>query len=445
MADSKQKFRVAICGAGIGGLTLAVALARYPDIDVQVYESAGKLAEIGAGVMIWGRTWKIMTTLGLAEPLRRAAGGPADKDIDPDFGFEYRRSDKLEGHSYFRLSLPFISYLFHRAHFLNVLVDQIPSSIAHLGKRLRAYTQNSPSEPITLEFADGTTATCDLLVGSDGIKSAVRRCMYEGKAAVTRNAELLKHIEPRFSGWVVYRTLVPVEKLTKDGESHRIFHTPMMYCGYRKHVVSYGIAHGKLGNVVGFYSVPVDENTKYDGPWVSEVSRDEVVNCYVGWENEVQELIAPVEKALKWAIHELRPLPTYVDGRVALLGDAAHAMTPHQGSGAGQAVEDAYVLAGILGDPSTTRDTLLQALQAYDYVRVPFANHVLQGSYASGRMYEFWNVEGADYSKLPHAITHQWDWVKEETPEQQIERALKWVQEDSTSKLKQEVGEGGME
>lgn len=100
-----------------------MALARFPDIDVQVYESAGTLAEIGAGVMIWGRTWKIMTDLGLAEPLRRAAGGPVDKDIgeclfpapscdsckvrvDPDFGFEYRRSDKPEGHSFFRLSLP---------------------------------------------------------------------------------------------------------------------------------------------------------------------------------------------------------------------------------------------------------------------------------------------------------------------------------------------------
>lgn len=100
-----------------------MALARFPDIDVQVYESAGKLAEIGAGVMIWGRTWKIMTELGLAEPLRRAAGGPVDKDIgeclfsaapcnsfiacvDPDFGFEYRRSDKPEGHSFSRLSLP---------------------------------------------------------------------------------------------------------------------------------------------------------------------------------------------------------------------------------------------------------------------------------------------------------------------------------------------------
>lgn len=107
-----------------------------------------------------------------------------------------------------------------------------------------------------------------------------------------------------------------------------------------QHIVSYGIAHNKLGNIVAFKSTPVDEDTTYDGPWVSEVPRDEVVACYADWEQEVQDLLQvsflsgssrwlilnislqPVEKALKWAIHALRPLPTYVHGKVALLGDA---------------------------------------------------------------------------------------------------------------------------
>jgi hypothetical protein len=123
--DFEVKAQGLVSGGGIGGLTLAVSLAQYPDIDVQVYEAAGKLAEIGAGVMIWGRTWKILTSLGLAESLRSVAGGPTDKDIgavhfrgrraaglpntaytEPDFGFEFRRSDRPEGFSFFRLSLP---------------------------------------------------------------------------------------------------------------------------------------------------------------------------------------------------------------------------------------------------------------------------------------------------------------------------------------------------
>ena len=81
-------------------------------------------------------------------------------------------------------------------------------------------------------------------------------------------------------------------------------------------------------------------------------------------------------------------------------------------------------------------------MQAYDHVRVPFANHVLEGSYTSGRMYEFWNKEGDDYSKLPHAITHQWDWVETDLPEQQIERALRWIQA-TAGKVKPEIeGDG---
>ena len=120
-----------------------------------------------------------------------------------------------------------MSYLFHRAHFLNVLVEHIPSNIAHLGKRLQSYTQSSLSNEITLQFADGTSATCDILVGGDGIKSAVRRCMYEKKAAAGR-PELLKHVEARWSGWVVYRALVPAGKLTRGEKKHHIFHQPMM-------------------------------------------------------------------------------------------------------------------------------------------------------------------------------------------------------------------------
>jgi salicylate hydroxylase len=89
--------------------------------------------------------------------------------------------------------------------------------------------------------------------------------------------------------------------------------------------------------------------------------------------------------------------------------------------------QDAYVLAGILGDPSTTVDKLSLALQAYDRVRLPFANHVLEGSNVSGKMYEFWNDEGDDYARLPHAIAHQYEWVETETPEQQIQRALGWM------------------
>jgi len=120
-------------------------------------------------------------------------------------------------------------------------------------------------------------------------------------------------------------------------------------------------------------------------------------------------------------------LPTYVDDKVALLGDAAHGMTPHQGAGAGQAIEDAYVLAEILGNNATGLDNIERALQAYDYIRRPLASHVLQGSRDACRMYEFNGPDGDDYANLGPAIQRQWDWVWASTPEEDVENALAWM------------------
>jgi len=126
-------------------------------------------------------------------------------------------------------------------------------------------------------------------------------------------------------------------------------------------------------------------------------------------------------------IHHLHPLPLYAIDRVVLIGDAAHAMAPHQGAGAGQAIEDAYVLAHLLKEASC--ETVEFALQAYQDVRLPRANAVLQGSYDSGVMYEFNSEFGDLYADLGPAIEKQWAWVDETTPEEICHQALKCFQE----------------
>ncbi len=116
---------------------------------------------------------------------------------------------------------------FHRAHFLDVLVNRLPPGVAHFGKRLATYSEDSEAEIVTLNFADGTTETCDLLVGCDGIKSTVRKQMF---------AEEGGH-DPVFTGTIAYRGLIPVSALCSDGTAHRTVSTPMMVIASSYHQI----------------------------------------------------------------------------------------------------------------------------------------------------------------------------------------------------------------
>lgn len=422
-----SKFRVAICGGGIGGLCLAVALSRYPDIQVDVYEAAERFKEIGAGVMIWSRTWEILTLLGMASDFSQIAHATPDGSLG--VGFDYRKSDQPEGSQFYLFESPYGCIRFHRAQFLDVLVKHLPEDVAHFRKRLLSYSQEASDGHLDLQFQDGSTVTCDLLVGCDGIKSGVRRQMLKEKAQAGQ-ADLLRLIEPVWTGTIAYRGLIPVHRLIRaDGQEHRTIQTPMMYCGKSKHVVSYSISRGSVVNVVALVSHPEQEGAPYEGPWVTDCSAQELHECYAGWEPEVVDLIKCIENPTRWAIHHLRPLPFYTTDRVVLLGDAAHAMSPHQGAGAGQAIEDAFVLARVLGDPVTTMSTLRHAISAYEYVRLPQANRVLLGSHISGMMYEFDGPAQVDLQRLGPMIGAQWDWLNETTPEEEGRRALSWMQD----------------
>ncbi|KAH9935630.1 FAD/NAD(P)-binding domain-containing protein [Fomitopsis serialis] len=418
---SGPKFRVAICGGGIGGLCLAVALSKHSDIQLDLYEATARFKEIGAGVMMWSRTWEILTLLGLDTKFSQIAHAPPDASIG--VGFDYRKSDQPEeGHRFHLFELPYGCIRFHRAHFLDVFVDALPDGVAHFGKRLLSYSQGSSDAPLELHFSDDTTAVCDVLIGCDGIKSTIRKQMLEEKAK-TGQKDLLQHIDPIWTGTIVYRGLIPVDHLKgQDEKKHRTVETPMM------HVVSYSISSRSIVNVVACTSRPELEGTTYDKSWVVDCTQEELLDCYDGWEPEVC-----IEKPTRWAIHHLRPLPTYVSNKVALLGDAAHGMSPHQGAGAGQAIEDAFILAHLLGHRSTTLVTLPQALLTYEHVRLPLANHVLRGSYQSGTMYEFDGPQGDDLRVLGPAIESQWDWVSQTSPADEAERAVGWLAEIAKS------------
>ncbi|KAI0919700.1 hypothetical protein AcW1_003116 [Taiwanofungus camphoratus] len=390
---SEIKFRVAIIGAGIGGLTFAVSLRKFcKNVTVDIYESAAMFAEIGAGIGLWPRVWEVMKSLGLNEDLQ-AIGSGIDNDLW--IPFEYRKSDQPEGVAFYETTTRVGLATFHRAEFQDVLCRHLSKSDnVHFSKRLASYTESSSGE-INLKFLDGSTATCDVLVGCDGIRSVVRGVLYHNLAAdakssgdIAKAAALLTHVNPSWTGTVAYRGLVPKDILERDYPENLALTKPMMCFGKNKHLIIYPVSRGRVINIVAFVSEPEREGTVYDSVWARKATKEEFIDKFSPVEPDVKNLLSCLTDVSLWAINSLPSLPTYIGGRVALVGDAAHAMTPHQGSGAGQAFEDGYVLAALLAHPAVTLETLPRALQVYDEIRRPFSQGVLRRSRDTGFLLE---------------------------------------------------------
>jgi len=189
--------------------------------------------------------------------------------------------------------------------------------------------------------------------------------------------------------------------------------------------------------------------TPYEGEWSEVVSKSEVEHLFDGWEPQVKTLIDLMHNPMRWAVNLVPSLPTYVSGRVALLGDAAHAMTPHQGSGAGQATEDGFVLAALLAQPETTTKTLPTALQVYDEIRRPFSQDIQCRSLAAGQLGTLNNAELLDVTedqsfaggisldalkRVDAELEELYDWTWTTSAMDDRDRAVKLLKEKLASK-----------
>ncbi|KAL0579729.1 hypothetical protein V5O48_002293 [Marasmius crinis-equi] len=381
-----KQLRIAIVGAGIGGLSCAVALKDCTDVQLDLYEQAPQMTEIGAGVTVWPRTWGMLKAMGMEEELVKRLKEPPKLD-EPMIAFAFRKSDQEEGYPLVDLKIDGGSLNFHRKDIHQALLQQLPSfGKIHLNHRLEYCKETDRG--VELKFLNGNMAECDLLIGADGVKSVVRRCV-KGEG----------HASPVYTGTVAFRGLVPREKLAKVHPGHRTLDRPLQYCGKDRHIVVYPISQNQIVNVVAFYSKMEDLGKPLRTPEVREARLDEVLEIYKGWEPEVQELLGCIENPTCWVIQDLDPLESYITDRTLLLGDAsvnllinkvwqAHAMTPHLGAGAGQAMEDAYILGAIISASSRTKDDIPRILETYDAVRKPFANYIMSTAREQGTCYE---------------------------------------------------------
>ncbi|KZT01894.1 FAD/NAD(P)-binding domain-containing protein [Laetiporus sulphureus 93-53] len=431
---AEPKFKVAIVGAGIGGLCFALSLHRsLANVSVDIYESTTVLSEVGAGIGVWPRVWKILKELGLEDDFLSITH-MKDGQIAPH-SLIYRKADQPQGIFVAETESPFVTY--HRAQFHKVLKKHIPDSCKlHLSKRLTSYATKDSGE-IGLQFADGSSGTCDVLVGCDGIKSTVRDVLYRSLAEQAKEAgddakasELLAKAKPVWTGKIMYRSLIPKDILEVASPGNPLSQKPHMCMGKDRFVITYPISQGQQINFGAYVSEPALEGTPYNRSWTRKCAKEEFIETFSMFESHMQDLLNCIGEVSAWAIHVLSPLPTYVDNRVALLGDAAHAMTPFQGSGAGQAIEDGFVLAAVLAHPRVTRETLPQALQVYDQIRRPFSQWVATNSRAAGQIYDL-RGEGMEKLTLEESIAGGVSKAQLESMEKTLQSMFEWLKDGS--------------
>lgn len=327
-----MKLRAAIVGGGIGGLSAACALRRR-GIDVMVFEQSDALGEIGAGLSIFPNALRQLERMGL---------GPALANVGATIGdaSQYCRSDGTRVGSVVTTDSSGWNgmYGMHRADLLNVLAASIPRESIRAGYRCIEFEQSAVAA--RLKFANGETFEADVVIAADGIHSALQKYVVEPTL-------------PEYSGVRSYRGLIASDKLPGWREAaHQV------WMGDGKHFIVFPVRAGRLLNYVGF--VP-SSDAKAES-WSAIGDRDELASSFIGWDAPVVRLLAAVESCLWWGLYDRKPLQSWTNGRLALLGDAAHAMLPHLGQGGNQAIEDGIALAVLLEgrDPAEVPATLPQ-------------------------------------------------------------------------------------
>ena len=341
----RSKPRIGIVGGGIGGVALAGCLLQR-GLEVRLFERAGGFGEIGAGIQMTPNAVKVIKTLGLLDRMLEAGFLPqALVGRNWRTARENFRTPLIDCPTLY--DAPFIHI--HRADLHAILASVVPESIATFGIGCTGVRQEPNGAVAT--FDDGSEFEADLIVGADGVRSAVRAALFGPEA-------------PRFTGHMCYRAVVPV-----GGPVDFVAPEASFWFGPKSHVVTYYVRGGKAVNIVA-----VAETSEWvEESWNAPSSRSELLNAFQGWHRNVETLFQRVDTVYKWGLFDRDPMTGWSKGRVTLMGDAAHPMLPFLSQGAAMAIEDAYVLAASLDGHG--RD-VPAALHDYERERLPRTSRV---------------------------------------------------------------------
>lgn len=356
------QYKILIAGAGLGGLAAASCLMKAGH-TVEIYEQAPKLAEVGAGIQISANAMHVLRDLGLDAAIARIGVRPAAYVFRLfDTGEEIQRfslsaeHERMHGAPYTQM---------HRADFHDLLAAkarEFDPEVVRLNHKVTGFTQDDTG--VTLHFEDGGSSRGDLLIGADGLKSAVRRQLF-GDAVAT------------YTGDAAWRITVPVERLPQ----HHLEKAMHVFVGPARHAVCYFLRGGALLNFVGI----VETEEVSDESWTQKFPWEKLKADYRGWNEAIQTVIdaADRDQCYRWSLHTRPALQSWSSGRVTLLGDAAHPTLPYLAQGAVMAIEDGAVLTRALMQQSE----ISAALYLYEHNRITRTTRIVAQSTANRELF----------------------------------------------------------
>ena len=379
---TENRGTIIVAGAGLGGLTLALCLARA-EFSVTVLEQANALGEVGAGVQISANGARVLYHLGLAEALQAVAFKPERGEMRHWQSGETLSSRPLGQASEAAFGFPY--FHLHRADFHAVLADALaavaPGSV-HLGAKVTGFSQSGAGVTVTTEA--GESVSGDVLVGCDGIHSAIRTQLFGPDA-------------PRFTGCVAWRAIVPVGALPPG----HVRPVSSNWIGRGGHFVHYYVRRGELVNCVGI----IEQDEWQAESWSSEGAKAGFLDDFKDWHEDVQILMRQAESCYRWGLFDRDPMPKWSQGRVTLLGDACHPMLPFMAQGAVMAIEDANTLAQCLASAAAAYPS---ALQRYEYLRRERTATVQQMSRDNIQFFHNADIPNLAERMSSHREAHLW-------------------------------------
>jgi salicylate hydroxylase len=360
--------KTGIVGAGIGGLTAAIALHRMGH-DVVVFEQAKQFMRVGADINLTPNAVRALDGLGIGDAVRRSAARPTHRISRTwDSGEETSRLEMSDAAEQ-KYGAPQLTI--HRADLLAALADAFPAERVLFSRHAEAIVPDG--DGIALRFADGSAERVDVLIGADGIHSAVRTAMF-GKES------------PRFTGVVAFRAVIPAERVAAVPNIQAF--TKWWGPNPQSQIVTFPLNRGKD---IFIFATTAQESWHLES-WTTPGSIQELRDSYAGFHADARALLDACDEVLKTALYERDPLPRWSQGNMVLLGDACHPMMPFMAQGAGMAIEDGVVLARELEQVRCASE-VPAALQNYEAARMERASRIQIGSRGNNWLREGGNAD----------------------------------------------------